>query len=918
MSVVVVTAIATGAHLGWAYRHARPNVQLTDDLRIVETSPAADATGLVGYRITAANGQEVRSRAELDTVGIGTRFLATEAVPVSPSLAKTRRTLWWEMRQPLRFEVDAGGLILELDRAPPEIAADVVGARLTAIDGTPLAAVLDVERALQRNAGMLRVSLAPLGIPEEPLDLIVVRLDWRVQSTLWLVGVLFACLGFGVYRLKPSITSSLGFFAFSIAVSLFWMFRSVPYHYRVPAEGAAFYVLQCFLPLAALCFLGTFSPLRVLFTSLRLPLLATALAGALLIAVNQVLYPDDASAAILGEPLFVAWLVVMLSIVLLSQPTRLWFRLRGLSVGPIDRQRATALRVAALLGFVPLTVFYIATGAQLIDLSQRLWFELTLLAFPLIVVYAIVRHNLLQLGELAREGVAIGLLMLSLGLAYAAATAAIGPVAETLLGTGGGELSQAMVVGASAFVLAPLYAGTRRRLLHRYHAADHLEDYLQALAGLAETQQNLDAFCDEAVLIISSALKRSPASLLLRQTSTGTWRVAASTEDPRAAVDVNACRPLLQLLLQTKSSLDQNEILEDRRYRGQRRMLLQAWRELDATVVAPLHCRDRLVGALVLGSKPGVEVLPAREMRFVESLRSRLAMALSRWFTATPENATTATASYPAYPRMIGHYRVDRLLGEGGMCYVYLARDDDREVAIKVPNPRTLSDDTRLERFLRESQAMKRVSHPQIVEVLDDGISHGEPFIVVEYFPDGSFSRYLNREQPLDEALAMRLVRDLAGGLEAALDCGIVHRDVKPSNVFLTSNNVIKLGDFGIANVADEPTLTEPGSVIGSPAYISPEIASGLGATWKSDQYSLGICLFEMLAGRRPFKAPTLAGLLHLHMTEPTPDLTQQFGVSEHTQSVLARMTEKKPERRFRSYPELRKALATTIDTVQG
>ena len=890
----------------------RPKLALTHDLVAVPTSSHAVNAGLVGYRMTAANGREVSTLDQLDAAAgaAATRTLVTEAVPVGSNNDGSKGTFWWERRAALQFDLDAEGRILRVDPAPPEGAPAIVGARLTHIGGTPLAEVPDPQTALGRNQATLRLTLVPIDPAEQTLDLVVIRLDWRVQVTLLVVGVLFGGLGFTVYRLKPDIASSWGFLAFCVVVSLFWMMRAIPQIYRTPLECTAFYVLLCFMPFATVCFLGTFSPLRVLFRSLKPWLWSAAGLGVLLVAVNQALYPVDAANGILGLPLLIGLLVFMLVVILLSQQTRRWFRLRGLQVATVDRQRARVLALAALFGFGPLTVFYPGVVAQLIDFSLRLWFELAVLAFPLVVAYAIVRHNLLQLNELAREGIALGLLMLSLGLVYASATAAVGPLTAQFLGGAGGELSQGIAVGGSALLLAPLYAGTRRRLLHRFHRADALEDYLQTLADLANRQRNLDTFCDEAMLITSSALSRAGASLLLRQTSTGTWRLAASTVDPRPSMDIERCRPVLQLLIQSRAAIDHHEILEDRRYRDQRQTLLEAWKELDAMMLVPLRCRDRLVGALALGAKPGGATFTAHELRFVDGLRARIGTGLARWFTAAPHDASTATATYPAYPEAIGPYAVDRLLGEGAMCYVYLGSNDRGEVAIKVPKPATLSDDSRLERFLRESRAMKRVTHPHVVRILDDGVAHGEPFIVVEYFPEGSFNRYLNRRRSIDETDALSLVRDLASGLEAALEQGIVHRDIKPANIFLTSTNQIKIGDFGIANVADEVTLTEPGSILGSPAYISPEVARGLKATWQSDQYSLGICLFEMLAGKRPFEASTLEGILNQQMNEPTPDLRARCGVSEGTQDVLARMTAKDPAERFNSYDQLGQALS--------
>ncbi len=838
-------------------------------------------------------------------------------MPALPDAGQTKHVFWWERRQAPYFELDGAGIVRGVDPALPGGAPTVMGSRLTHINGTSLAEMTDPVAVLRSNVSTLALTLEPSDGAQKRLELVIVRLDWRVQLTLLVVGVLIGGLGFRVYRVKPDIASSWGFLAFCLAVSLFWIYRSVPYHYRWPIESQAFYVLQCSMPLASLAFLGTFSPLRVVMTSLKPWLWGAAGLGVVLLAINRALYPLDAADGVLGIPLFLGWVGIMLAIIVVSQQTKLWFRLRGLAIGSTDRQRAVVLRLAAVLGFVPLAAFYVAVIAQRIDFGHRLWFELAVIAFPLIVAYAIVRHNLLQLNELAREGIAAGLLLLGVGLVYAAAAAAVGPLTERLLG-GGSGVAQGLLVGASVLGLAPLYARTRHRLLIRFHRADHLEDYLLRLGDLGDEQTNLDDFCDEAVLLTSSALDGAETSLLFRQTSTETWRGAASTADPPSAIDFERCGPLLRLLVHAKAPLHQDELLEGRRFGGRRRALLEAWGELNAVMIIPLRSRDRLVGALVVGPKPRGANFTANELRFADSLRARIATGLGRWFTPATEEASTITGQYPAYPASIGHYRVDRLLGEGAMCYVYVANDDDREVAIKVPKPATKADDLRLERFLRESRVMKRIAHPHIVEVLDDGISHGEPFIVVEYFPGGSLDRYLRRHRSIVEAQALSWVRDLSGGLEAALELGIVHRDIKPANVFLAPTDRIKIGDFGIARASDEPTLTEPGSILGSPAYISPELARGRKATWKSDQYSLGICLFELIAGDRPFTADTLEGLLHLQMSEPLPNLSQRCAVSKETLSILARMTDKEPGQRFDSYQELGQALTASIEANQG
>lgn len=250
-------------------------------------------------------------------------------------------------------------------------------------------------------------------------------------------------------------------------------------------------------------------------------------------------------------------------------------------------------------------------------------------------------------------------------------------------------------------------------------------------------------------------------------------------------------------------------------------------------------------------------------------------------------------------------YRVDRQIGHGAMGIVYLAHDvrHDRPVAIKVLLPHVASA-IGAERFLREIQITARLTHPHIVPLLDSGEVDGLLFFVVPFMAGESLrSAPRDRERPLEEVL--RVVREIAEALDFAHRSNIVHRDVKPDNVFLLDGHAI-LGDFGLARATDavgEKALTDSGVTLGSPGYMSPEQAFGARTLdGRSDQYGLACLVYELVTGELPFQSGDVAGILRAHVESPppnacdvNPDLPKAVG------KVLQRAMAKDPNGRFRS-----------------
>jgi len=206
-----------------------------------------------------------------------------------------------------------------------------------------------------------------------------------------------------------------------------------------------------------------------------------------------------------------------------------------------------------------------------------------------------------------------------------------------------------------------------------------------------------------------------------------------------------------------------------------------------------------------------------------------------------------------------GRYRIERTLGNGGMAVVYLARDEElhRRVAIKVLAKHLAGDDNFRARFLQESKLAGRLSHPNVVQVYDAGETEGSPYIVMEYVPGDTVAQ----RGKLSHAEAVPLALQACAGLQHAHNAGLVHRDVKPANLLVREDDVLKVADFGIARAAELTRLTQHGTVLGTAAYLSPEQAAGEEVTTATDIYSLGAVVYELLTGRAPYEFESLADL---------------------------------------------------------
>src|SRR6266516_4878322 len=258
-----------------------------------------------------------------------------------------------------------------------------------------------------------------------------------------------------------------------------------------------------------------------------------------------------------------------------------------------------------------------------------------------------------------------------------------------------------------------------------------------------------------------------------------------------------------------------------------------------------------------------------------------------------------------------GRYEIDTVLGRGGMAEVYLGTDRvlGRKVAVKVLEPQFARDASFVARFRREAQSAAALNHPNVVNVFDTGSEDGTHFIVMEYVQGKTLSQIV-KDAPLLPERAVEIAQSVAEALAFAHEAGIIHRDVKPGNIMLTPSGDVKVMDFGIARATTSETLTATATVLGTATYFSPEQAQGEGVDARSDIYSLGCVLYEMLTGRPPFAGETPVSVAYKHVKEDAvPPSSMDGDIPAALDAVVMKCLAKNPANRYQTARELARDL---------
>ena len=262
-------------------------------------------------------------------------------------------------------------------------------------------------------------------------------------------------------------------------------------------------------------------------------------------------------------------------------------------------------------------------------------------------------------------------------------------------------------------------------------------------------------------------------------------------------------------------------------------------------------------------------------------------------------------------------YQIIKTIGEGGMANVYLAYDTilDRNVALKVLRGDLANDEKFVRRFQREALSASSLSHPNIVEMYDVGEDDGQYYIVMEYVEGKTLKQLIKKRGALTVSEVVDIMLQLTDGLAHAHESYIIHRDIKPQNILIMENGLVKITDFGIAMAMNAAQLTQTNSVMGSVHYLPPEQANGKGATVKSDIYSLGILMYELVVGRVPFKGDSPVEVAIKHMKTPLPSITDAYPeIPQSIENVILKACAKNPQNRYKTVQDMHDDLLTVLD----
>lgn len=262
-------------------------------------------------------------------------------------------------------------------------------------------------------------------------------------------------------------------------------------------------------------------------------------------------------------------------------------------------------------------------------------------------------------------------------------------------------------------------------------------------------------------------------------------------------------------------------------------------------------------------------------------------------------------------------YQIIKSIGEGGMANVYLAYDTilDRNVAVKVLRGDLASDEKFVRRFQREALSASSLNHPNIVEVYDVGEDNGQYYIVMEYIEGKHLKDLIKKRGHLTITEVVDIMLQITDGMSIAHDSYIIHRDIKPQNIMILENGLVKITDFGIAMAMNATQLTQTNSVMGSVHYLPPEQANGKGATLQSDIYSMGILMYELLTGKLPYRGENAVEIALKHLKESLPSIREEIpNIPNSLENIIKKATAKNIKNRYNDAREMHEDLLTCLD----
>ncbi len=917
LAFAIVIAVYAGGRLLWSQDHTRLSLSFGPGLELRNDSAMYGLDD--GYRLVELNGVPVGNPGAIPEI-------LDESTPKEARLRfekhegarlVAREVIWLERPAFPDIRPSADGSFSLGPGTDPAQFGLAPGERIVSVNGLAPGELVEEKIAGIRDTGIRRLTVQPANADIPPHDVVVCRVQWKMLWTRFAFGLILGFLGIIAFWRRPETRSSLGFLVYSLTIGFLILAGAAPHQYRFDLENSVFLFLQVLAPAATLFFVLTFTPLRLVAPRPGIAVIPMLGVGAALFAANLAFFPGEALTGSLGRPLL--WVQVALQGVLLFCALCAdWLvAAMGVSPGATDRQRSAILRLAMIAGLLPVAAFF--TGSYFFPIGDyRPLFELAVLVCPAMIAFAIERHRSLDIGDLVREAAPYLLLAVLVPAAYATAATLLLPALDFLIPL---DMTWAKLVLVAVIAPAALLVRVRVRdhLQLRYRRVPaNYESLLESFSEKAAVERLPQAFCEMAAKELCRITNTLDVAIVTRYPGDERWNLAAISQAPSTGRIIEAVGPLLSLLQINRREIYRDDLIDDVRYGEVRWTALAAMEALHASVVFPMMIHDRMIGVISFGDKAEARNFPGEELRALRRVTRHMGFTLWGMVdTLLSRRNTRIVDLYPGWPATIGRWTITGFLGKGGMSYVYHGHDGEVEAALKVANGTVQASVTLLERFHREALAMKRIDHPNIIRVHEVAHADGEPYIALEYFSGGSLRDMVRARGPLGESSVLDYARQTVRGLNAAYKHGVIHRDVKPRNLFLSGDGVLKVGDFGLARMEDISTITSVGDVLGTPDYMSPEVARGDRVDWRADQYALGITMYELLAGKRPFKAERMDALIFQYITAVVPDIRKERPeVSAETAHLIVRMIAKDPEKRFQSYEELLDAIAHAIGTL--
>lgn len=627
--------------------------------------------------------------------------------------------------------------------------------------------------------------------------------------------------------------------------------------------------------------------------------------------------PFELSVGILPYGIFFAWGFWMVTIVVAGLGSELPLKLLRIPISPLDKQRAHLLRLACFCSFLPTTVYTLVEFSMFRDaVRPRFLIELAQIAFPALLAIGVVRQNVLDLPRLVRESIAaIGVVaagIIGYGIVWAIVMPLVPDKSEVAF-----ALYSAVYTGLLVALLASLqFLLARYADKGRFFGRGSEEDFMVRLHDVSSKVGSVNDVYDFIVNEFGDSLGVSTLHLALNayELSGDTTNGSPNDETEIWTPELKAAAELFRHLGGQKEIFFVTDLEERSSYASPE--ILDALHQLGVTAGLPLRDGDQFVGALLLGKKQNNRNFSIAETGFLSRVARRLGVSLKSVSSRGMRHPIRIVDSFPAHPKEIAGFSIVRTLGQGGTSFVYLGSKNRLLAAVKVANHSVQANAILRSRFEREAELLDKLQHINVVRMIEHGCTGNEPYIALEYLQDGSLRECLERSGPLDELGVARVVDQTAAALEFALSKRIIHRDVKPGNLYLASSGVLKLADFGVGRYEDDDLFTLTGERLGTLAYMAPEALTGTDQTWKSDQYALGISAFELLVGHRPFEERSLGAQIASKRASPS-SLARMLSsyAGRGFCAVILTMISPKPEDRFDRYDELRAHLLNAFGT---